>query len=463
MATVTGQGPEISGAQAGTRPENVLDVDSRASSDDGVHEKAPPVVVSKRQKVKQHFRRFWWIYVIAVVILLAILLPILFKVIIPAIIKNVVDDQELPVRSGALNFTSPTHLHMSMDTSLDTPLGVKIDPLPLKMYQTQDHVDGDGENKDAQTPFLTLQMPEQHIHHETNVTIPDQILEVGDYTQLVGWFNEFFDKEYAPLRIRGDDLSAHLGALHYTVDLDKTILVPGLNYLHGFGIQEMEFTIPPDPSGFNMRGVLNIPNAGVITLGLGNVSFNVLAGDVNLGLVHIYNLDLKPGNNTPPFEGVFYFDQLIPNLSAILESQRESLADGGTLLLHTAGNSTFHKGQRIKYIEDVLNRKRIPFRIPAMTFLLDVVSGLLAGGGANGTTQMPLLDTVADVLGNRTLFEGMLDHFETAGSGRSNGGSNGGATNSVGNSVRRMVTRAVGRSMGANLLRLGLRGGLAKF
>ncbi|GAB1313190.1 DUF748 domain-containing protein [Madurella fahalii] len=438
MATHPGGGPESTAANgAEPRADNVHDAAS--SFDDGVRSKEQPGAVSIWQKVKQHFRRRWWIYLIVVVILLAILLPILFKVIIPTIIRNIVDDQELPVKGGALNFTDPTRLHITLDTSLDTPLAVRIDPSPLSLLRPA----ADGA---AGTPFLKLQMPEQYINHETDVLIPNQVVDVLDHTQLVAWFSEFFDKEAVELRIKADSLSAHLGALDYQVDLDKAIKVQGLNYLKGFGVRDMQFTIPPGPSGHNMRGTLDIPNAGVLTLGLGNVTFNVMADDVNLGMVRIYNLDLKPGNNTPPFNGDFYFDQLVPNLAAFIETQRDALANG-MIELHAVGNSTFHNGQRIGYVEGVLNQKRIPFRVPATTLLLGVLSGVLAGG-TNGS-ELPLLDTLGSVLGNTTLFEQLLGHFE--------------AGSSVGSGPKRTVAQTLGRSMQLNVFRLGLRTLRSKF
>ncbi|KAH6617644.1 hypothetical protein F5144DRAFT_397861 [Chaetomium tenue] len=442
MATQPGERSDTSAAQRlESPPENTRDAAS--SFDDGVGDKTQLGTVSVWGKLKQHFQRRWWIYLIATVILLAILLPLLFKVIIPAIIKNIVDDQELPVKGGFLNFTEPTRLRIGLDTLLDTPLGVTIDPVPLSFLQPP--VNGADDNE---TPFLTLQMPEQHVNHETDVKIPSQVVDILDHTQLVAWFNEFFDKETVDLRLKADGLSAHLGALDYQVSLDKTIKVPGLNYLKGFGVLDMQFTIPPGPSGHNMKGHLNIPNAGVMTLGMGNVTFNVMAGDINLGLVHIYNLDLKPGNNTPPFEGDFYFDELVPNLAAIMETQHESLANG-MIAFNTSGNSTFHNGRRIKYVEGVLNRKHIPFTIPVTTLLLDVLSGVLAGG-TDGSSGLPLLDTLGDTLGNKTLFDQMLGHFDTQSIG-----SGSEVTDTA--RLKRTAAQRLGRSMQMNLFRLGLR------
>ncbi|KAK3313341.1 hypothetical protein B0H66DRAFT_565916 [Apodospora peruviana] len=425
--------------------------DNASSFDDGVAEKEQTVVLTKRQKVKRHCGRFKWWYLVAGIILLAIILPIIFKVIIPAIVKNVVDGQSLPVKNGTLRFVEPTRLYMAMDTSLDTPLGVKIDPLGLELYDT-------ATDPDIGSPFLTLQMPEQHIHHETNVSIPDQLLDITDQTQLIAWFNQFFDQVEVDLRIKAEKLNAHLGSLDYEVGLDKTIKVQGLNYLHGFGVKDTQFIIPPGDDGVNMRGHLVIPNAGVLTLGMGNVSFNLMAGnDINLGLVRVDDLNLKPGNNTPEFYGEFYFDQLVPNLAAIMETQRDALNEGN-IQLTAKGNSTLANGEHIKYIEGVLNNKNIPFTIPVMTLLVDVLSGVLAGGGEG--SQSPLLDTLGQVIGNTTLFEQMLDHWEEV-------SGNGGQVNetaSAGAVVKRAMggTKKLGRTIRTNLFRLGLRSLRAK-
>ncbi|KAH6621579.1 hypothetical protein B0J18DRAFT_491844 [Chaetomium sp. MPI-SDFR-AT-0129] len=440
------------GAAGAPRPENTLD--DASSVDDGVNEKAQAAPLTKGQKVKAHFKRWWWVHAIVAAVLLIILLPILFKVIIPAIIKSIVDKQDLPITTGALNFTEPDRLHITLDTSLDTPLPVNIDSLPLAMYEPPSNTTGDD---GPANPFLTLQMPGSYINHATNITIPDRITDITDKPQLIRWFNKFFDEPELQLRIKAHDMSLHLGSLHYTVDMDKTIRVPGLNYLKGFGVVDMSFTIPPPASGYNMNGHLTIPNAGVVGLGMGNVSFNILAGDINLGLVHIDNLYLAPGNNTPPFYGEFYFDQLVPNLSAILKTQEAALADG-MLELHTSGNSTFYNGKRIAYSEGVLNNKRIPFRVPVTSLLLDVLSGVLQGGGDHGQTKLPILDTLGDVLGNKTLFENMLDHFGKEVVDAANGG---------GDKGKRAVSmtgmgKKVGRSMKMNLLRLGLRSWKAK-
>ncbi|KAK3361826.1 hypothetical protein B0T24DRAFT_538447, partial [Lasiosphaeria ovina] len=272
--------------------------------------------------------------------------------------------------------------------------------------------------------------------------IPPQRANVSNKTQITAWFNEYFDQETTQLHLKANSLNVHLGKLEYDVVLDKTIQVQGLNYLKGFGVQDMQFTIPPDDQSRNMKGHLIIPNAGVLTLGLGNLTFNLTAGAVNLGLVHIYNLDLKLGNNTPPFEGEFYFDQRVPSLPAILDSQKNILSNG-QIELNATANATVNGGQHINYLEGVLNKKSITFHVPVMNLLADVFAGVLASGGDGSQGPLP------DVLSGRGDNDAYRAHARILGADASGG--------APANATVKRAAPTLGRSMRTNLLRLGLR------
>lgn len=352
-------------------------------------------------------------------------------------------------------FTDSDRISMSLNTSLSTPLGVRIDPVGLALHSPQ------AEGDDRKTPFITVQMPEQHIKGKTVVEIPSQTAMIQDNSQLVAWFNNFFSSETTELRVKADALVAHLGALKYKVGLDKTIRVQGLNSLKGFGVGDMNFVIPADPvTGVNMKGTLVVPNAGVLTLNMGNVTFNMLCGDLSLGTVTAYDLILKPGNNTPAFEGELYFDQLIPNLGYILDAQAGPLASG-VIELNATGNSTFYHGKRISYIETVLNNVKLSIQLPAVTLITDLLTGVLAGGSDG--TEGKLMNSLGEVVNNSTLFEKLLSNFEQDDdSSDSASGSGGGSndTSSVSKAKRATGTagtKSIMRDMRTNLFRLGLR------
>ncbi|RFN48460.1 hypothetical protein FIE12Z_7269 [Fusarium flagelliforme] len=378
-----------------------------APSDDQIRDEKAAAGPTKWQKVKAHLIKFKWWYLLGIVILLAILLPLLFTVIIPAIVQNILNGQKLPIEGGALQVISPDEVNMSIITSLDTPLAANLKPVDLYLYNKETH---------PMSSFLMLKLPDLHLNHKTGVTVVNQTMKVTNHTELLLWFNEFFDKPKVELSLKGKP-EIHLGSLKYHRSLDKTIEIPSLTYLDGFGLVDLTFDLQSNrTSKYNMKGNLNIPNSGVLRLGLGNLTFNVMSGETRLGLINLYDLQLWPGNNTVPFEGNFFFDELVPNLSEILDSQKDSLSKG-YIAFNATGNSTMANGEHIKYIEGVLNKKHIPFTVPVISLLGDVVGGLL------DADQGSLVNIFGGAVGNSTLLEHVLGHWDGSG-----GGSSGNAT-----------------------------------
>lgn len=279
---------------------------------------------------------------------------------------------------------------------IDSPIPAKLDAMQLALY-----------NKDTnpETPFLELSFPSVKLSGKTKIDVKSQTLPVLNQSELTLWFNKFFDESKVKLSVKSEP-TVHLGALKYTKSLDRTIEVPSLNYLNGFELKNMEFNLKRNETKFNMKGTLNIPNSGVLTLGLGDLQFNVVSGTVNLGLINLYKLELKPGNNTVPFEGNFFFNELVPNLHDVLDSQKEALGNGYIELFAT-GNTTMVDGVRIPYIEGVLNTKRIRFTIPVIALLGDVLAAVL------GADQGSLLDIFGQAVGNNTLLENILGRWDS--------------------------------------------------
>lgn|SRR6478735_4760405 len=359
-------------------------------------------------------------------------MPPSFTVIIPAIVQDILNDQKLPIYGGALQVISPTEVNMSIETQLKTPIAATLKPVDLFLYSK--------ETKPVSS-FFKLQFPETHIKSHTNVTITNQTLLVTNETELTKWFNVFFDKPDAELSLEGKP-EIRLGSLKYHRSLKKTVDIASLNYLDGFALKSLDFDLNANrTSKNNMKGMLNIPNSGVLRLGLGNLTFNVMSGDIRLGLINLWDLQLWPGNNSVPFDGNFYFDQLVPNLSEILDMQKGPLGNG-YLEFNATGNTTIAGGEHIKYIEGVLNYKHIRFTFPVITLLGDVLGGLL------DANQGSLLDIFGTSIGNSTLLEHVLGHWDNNGEG--------GSSNKTARSLmERSKTRAPKAWMWS-LLKLGL-------
>lgn len=324
---------------------------------------------------------------------------------------------------------SPTSLNMSLDTSLNTPLAAKIQSTKLSLY-----------NKDTEpySPFMKITLPELNVNHKTETSVVNQTVHIDDLDELIKWFNGVFDEPEVKVSVKGDP-TVKLSTLTYHPHLNTDVKVKSLDYLAGFGVNEMEFVLPPKENGFNLKGTLNLPNSGSLELFLGNLTFNMMSGNVNLGYANLYNVDMKPGNNTPYFDGEFFFNELIPNLGTILDAQKEALSRG-VIAFNATGNSTTINGEHIMYVEKVLNAKHIPYEIPVTTLLSSLVNGLMGDGKSD------LLDLAGDLVGNKTLLDNILEHWN-----ETNPTGNG---ESIGKKVKRVVPNA---SLMWNMIRLSNR------
>ncbi|KAK8091444.1 hypothetical protein PG997_001805 [Apiospora hydei] len=404
-ATTSANGEQQQEQQAGT---SFLDGPGRddSSTDDHVQDKAPPAaVLTKKQKFKRHCGRFKWWYVAGTIIFLAILLPILFLVILPAIVQRIVDDQGLPIKGGAFLCLSPTQMMISLETSLKTPLAARIDPLTMFLY-----------NKETPefSPFLNLTLPEQKLDGETAIVVTNRTVTITDEKELITWFDSVWDKPQTELSVRGDS-TVHLGALHSKVHLEKTVEVNSLNQLSGFGIEDLSSSSRPSTT------------AATLTLGLGNVSLNLMAGDVRIGLITIYDVMIPPGNNTREFDGRLFLDQVAANLGTVLASQGEAL-NQGMIQIDATGNATVVNGKHIPFVEAILNKKRVTSKIGVFTLLGDVIDSLTNSQQAagNGTATSgnggSLVDLVGDTFGNSTLLSQALQHWKNATAQQQGGG-----------------------------------------
>ncbi|TPX11498.1 uncharacterized protein E0L32_007709 [Thyridium curvatum] len=399
---------EMRPAVAGEGPSNVRPSQegSRGDSSSIDHvEKVPatPAKLSKRRRMRNHCARFWPWYLLANIIFLAIFLPLLFTKIIPAIVQGIVNKQELPVFGGAYIAISPTQLNISLDTQLDTPLPATIEQMEVHLY-----------NHDTPnfSPFVNLTFPEIHTNHKTNVSIKDQTATVANHSELVKFFGNVFDNEVVSIGNRAN-VKVHLGALQMKAHLEKTVEIPALNKLKNFGIIDIQLVLPPLENGTNIKGHVNLPNWGRLALGLGNLTLNIFShqSDIKLGIIDIPNVNLPHGNNSFSFTGQLDIGYALQNIGPILDSQADPLSRGA-ISLGTTGNATMMNGEHLRYVEEVLNNRRIFSEMPVITLASQILGGLLTNGNGDGP---PLLDVLGDMVGNKTFVEEVLHKFNSTG------------------------------------------------
>ncbi|KAK2606310.1 hypothetical protein QQS21_003241 [Conoideocrella luteorostrata] len=337
-------------------------------------------------------------------VFLATFLPILFKIIIPAVAQTIIRQQGIPIKSGTANTTDAHEVLVAVNTTINTPLGITIDSFPIEIYHAETH---------PYTPFLNISVPTLHANKLTDVSIDTTALTVLNNTELVSWANQLVDSTEMPLSIRGTP-SVHLGSLSLRPRVDRDIKIAGLQGLRGFGIRDIQLILPADKLGHNVVGTANVPNWGVLRLNVGNVSLNVFTGDVRIGLITLFDVSLAPGNNTVRLNGTVDIPAIVANLGRVIKSQAGPLSRG-LVEVNVTGNGTIMNGRHITYVEDIIRRRKFAATLSITTLLGDVLSGVVGGGS---TDIVPLL---GDILGNKSFIDHVAGHWNISGNSTGRG------------------------------------------
>ncbi|KAI0483936.1 hypothetical protein GGR56DRAFT_544 [Xylariaceae sp. FL0804] len=337
----------------------------------------------RKARLRKHCGRFWLCYLIAAIIFSAIFLPLVFLKIIPALAQLIVNKTSLPIYGGSIQAISNDQLIIGLETALTVPAGltVSLDPLDLFLY-----------NKDSPefSPYLTVPLGRQELKGHTVINIQNQTISVGNRTELNAWLTSALNDVTTSVSVRGNT-TAHLGALKAHIHLEKTVEIAALDKLTGVSIADARFVLPAEADGTNIAGHFTLPNYSALTLGLGNVTFNVWSGDILVGQAALLDVDVAPGNSTLPFRGELFLDTITSDLVGILTSQGEYLSRG-ILGLGINGNTTVVDGEHVEYLEDVLNAASLWTEVPVTQLLVDGLSSVLGG-------NISLLSGLGDIFG----------------------------------------------------------------
>ncbi|PTU23579.1 hypothetical protein P175DRAFT_0508236 [Aspergillus ochraceoroseus IBT 24754] len=349
--------------------------------------------IGKCQKIKQHFARFRYYYLLAGILFLAIFLPVLFLLVIPAIAQRVADDTNITVYSATMMNPKPDAVTLTLNTSLAIPLGLRvgIDPLNINLF-----------NRDSnpRITYLTVPLPEYSLKGTTNLVATSNNTPVLDEDEFVRALAMAVYSKKITLSAGGEP-TVHLGALKAHLKLDKDVELAGLDKLNGFSIDEAAFLLPALPDGSNLNGKATLPNHSVVTFALGNVTLNLMAKNIVLGTARLENVILQPGNNSVNFTAKADIKHALDNIGSILKAEADALRSGD-IELSASGNQTVYNGVHIPYFERVLNNLTITARVPIISILLDTV-GQFLGDGADGVVNT--LDTILNKVNFASLFK----------------------------------------------------------
>ncbi|KAK1833860.1 hypothetical protein QBC39DRAFT_369783 [Podospora conica] len=300
-------------------------------------------VEAAKPKKRGHCAKFWWAYLIAIVVIAVIVVPVILLVAVPKIAQSKLDDAELTLDSVVISNSYSNNLTMTISSTIrsDGKVHAKIDPFVGVMYL---------EDLEPHTPFAALNFPPT-TSDKLQVVNVTQVLEITDLKALTTFNTWLLSNETLRITIRGDTHIRVKGISRaYPVTFKKTLTTNGLRGFDGTTVTDTSVTLEPDARGNNFKGTAMIPNHSIFTLDIGNATFyNYLLGK-EVGTVYIDNILLNPGENKFPMRATVDNGAVL----AALASKPYCDAKKGVLPLVLRGKTVQNAGESLPYFADAL-------------------------------------------------------------------------------------------------------------
>ncbi|KAJ0422723.1 hypothetical protein BJY00DRAFT_310737 [Aspergillus carlsbadensis] len=294
-----------------------------------------------KARVVAHYKRWWWVHLlVTTVVALVITLPIVY-VGYPRIAQDGINSSTLNVTS--MEITSPTpdgfHLHQVQILGSDSIFHPKL-------YEFNAAVRFPGETD----PMMNITVPTLKANDGTTIDV-NQDVTLLDSDVFAEFTTAVMLQEEVSLNIYGKPRLKQAGLHTITVTYNKTITMKGLNKLAGFQVLEMKLD-PDRDDGMNAEGSVYIPNPSVLTITMGNVTFDLSSNGTDLGTAVLHDLVLQPGNNTVPM--LANIDQL--TLLGLLPDSPPYNVE-----MQAEGKSSVYDGRELEYFSVALQSNPITF------------------------------------------------------------------------------------------------------
>jgi hypothetical protein len=310
---------------------------------DAAHVTDTAVKPKKSKTCMRHCKRFWWVYLIAFIAIVVLVVCLIIFVAVPKIAQHKIDDAELDIQGiHVINTKSEEYLiEINSTITTDGKIKANIDDFEGVLYL---------EDLEGHTPFVTINFPRTTgaKHQTVNVSQEIKITDMDAFTAFTTWFT---NNETLRITVDGDTRVKPSGlSRKYGVDFKHTVELKGLHLFEGTRVLEKEshISLTPDEDGRNFHGITEIPNRSVFTLDIGNVTFIAFIDGEEVGELFIHDLVLHPGNNRLDLVGEMQQATIIDKVTS------DKYCKDGIIDFQLLGKSVVKDGQSLSYFADAL-------------------------------------------------------------------------------------------------------------
>ncbi|PKS06539.1 hypothetical protein jhhlp_007287 [Lomentospora prolificans] len=318
------------------------------SSDKGVVTQSENAPVKKRG-CGNHCKRFWWAYLAGFIVVAVLVVVLVIFVGVPKIAQKKLDEAELTIDSIIISSTEPKQYNMAVNSTIrtDGKTHATIAPFTGVMYL---------EDLEPHTPFASVEFPET-TSEKLQVVNVSQIVEVTNMDAFTTFNTWLLANETLRMTIEGDTSVKVKGiSKNFGVTFKKTVDLKGLNGFHGLKVTDANVDIATTKKNFN--GTVDIPNASILTIEIGNATFTNMLNGEEIGTVYMDNLILYPGiNNVSIYADV----EQAPVLDAMTSGPH---CDDGIIPFEMKGKDVTSNGEELEYFAGALRALTQTVEIP---------------------------------------------------------------------------------------------------
>ncbi|KAL3443181.1 hypothetical protein BJX65DRAFT_312035 [Aspergillus insuetus] len=288
-----------------------------------------------------HFKRWWWVYLLVLIaVTLLVTLPFIY-VGYPRIAQDGINSATLTILSMEITnpSTSGFHFHQVQELGSDS-----IFHPHLYGFNATVRLPG------FEDPMMHINVPGLKAKDGATFEV-DQDVTLQNPDVFAEFSKAMMLQEEVTLNIYGRPRLQQPGLQTITVNYNHTISIKGLNRLAGFEIVELQLD-PNRDDGMNAVGSVLIPNPSVVTLAMGNVTFDLSSGGTELGPAIIRDLVVRPGNTTAP---------IVANINELALLGLLPHSPPFTIEIQARGNSSMYNGEQLTYYQTALEANPIEF------------------------------------------------------------------------------------------------------
>ncbi|KAI9371595.1 hypothetical protein BJX61DRAFT_543536 [Aspergillus egyptiacus] len=292
-----------------------------------------------------------------------------------------------------IEFNNPSNDSIGVTVTGDVPVPASRDvtlwPTDVSFFFADG--DADADQTPSYPPIASVALPELKYGTAEHFTIPEQRLKLEDPNALAQSINAVAFRPSLSLGAKATT-KIQLGWMITWVDLCRTVELSAFNaFPSSLVIPELRLQ-RRDANGYNLHAKIVVNNPIPASITLGDVTLNILIGNITIGEARASVANIIPGENILNIDAKLSVTNIQENIEAILEVEMPYLKNE-EILASASVTSIVHEGQHLAYWEEIFGLVELNLKRPVRPLVQSVLDTGFLGSYVN-----PMVERVTNTI-----------------------------------------------------------------